>query len=939
MTAPLGAWFFSPGMVFRISILSIVAIVASVLLSPGPAYAQGLPSTPGEQRAVEVDVHASDAGTTLSAEDARRLGLATDGGEATLVPPVLAEESPAAYPEGLEGVDGEVSLELLVDEQGGVAEVHVTGGTSEAALVASAVAAAKGLRFSPATLGGRPVSVRLPFVYRFEAPLPESVMGQLTGTVRAKGTRRPLVGAAVFLDGSTTPAATTDSEGRFSLKAPMGNHQVEVRAPGHAPKRFEETLFVGQALDVVYRLEPLVVNPYETVVRDERERTEVTRVSLHEQEIREVPGTLGDPFRVVMLMPGVGSLASGISYPVVRGSQPAATGFYLDGVRIPMLYHLLLGPAVVHPDFIDTVDFHAGVPPARYGRLLGGAVEGRLSRPREDRLHFTAYADLLNSGGFVEYPIASTGTSVSVAGRVSYSALVLVPLSEAVNGVENEHTRARANFWDYQARVEQKVGEGRLRLFILGSSDDTGGTPLEPEAEGFGVHTTFHRADLRGTHPLAGGEAELGLTLGLDDLGLIGERGVRGPRGFEVQRVGRYMLRQTSLSARARWERRFSDAVELSAGADVEHRRAAILLEGSALPPGYREGDSSDDPLQNPSSLANFSGAWTQLLWRPSPRWTVVPGMRVDAYHLFSGGTQLAWEPRLAVRHVLSESLALKAGAGLFHQPPTVLLHLPVLDTSGLRYGLQEGLQVDVGAEWKPFNGWEVGVDAFYNPLWRTVEFDLAEVVLMRRRRSLDGPDPAERGYAYGAELMVRHPLGDKWFGWVSYSFLRSRRHKRFARFDEQGNVVEWTEGSLPFAFEQSHVFNAALSYKLGKDITLGAVVHFNTGRPESGEITSITMSPSFDDAGNPTWVRQDVDRAARLPPFFRVDLRAAKSWALEDMTLELYLDVLNVSLQQETYGYVYGTTDPMETGTLEHEREPIRLPIILPMLGLKATY
>ena len=36
-----------------------------------------------------------------------------------------------------------------------------------------------------------------------------------------------------------------------------------------------------------------------------------------------------------MLLPGVSTLASGISYPVVRGSQPAATGYFIDGVRVP----------------------------------------------------------------------------------------------------------------------------------------------------------------------------------------------------------------------------------------------------------------------------------------------------------------------------------------------------------------------------------------------------------------------------------------------------------------------------------------------------------------------------------------------------------------------------------------------------------------------------
>ncbi|MFP2913577.1 NB-dependent receptor, partial [Pyxidicoccus sp. 3LFB2] len=273
--------------------------------------------------------------------------------------------------------------------------------------------------------------------------------------------------AALFVDGSTEPSALVDARGRFELELPAGAHRVEVRAPGHRPATFEETLAASQSLEVVYRLHPGTVNPYETVVRDERPRTEVTRITLHEQELREVPGTQGDPFRVVMLMPGVASVASGLGYPVVRGGQPAATGYFLDGVRVPMLYHLLLGPAVIHPDFIDTIDFHPGTPPVQYGRLLGGAVEGRLSRPREDRLHATAYADLINAGGFIEVPFEKTGTSVTVAARYSYTGL-LIPLAYAILNDEEDNP-LHASFWDYQLRVEQKVGEGSLRLFALGS--------------------------------------------------------------------------------------------------------------------------------------------------------------------------------------------------------------------------------------------------------------------------------------------------------------------------------------------------------------------------------------------------------------------------------------------------------------------------------------
>ncbi|MFY0567489.1 TonB-dependent receptor domain-containing protein [Archangium lansingense] len=913
-------------------------LLLALLTLPGLARAQqGVPSAAAEPRTVEVELHATDAGTTaVSSEDATRLGLATDGGTAELVPPSLLADSPAAWPEGLEGTAGEVGLELLIDEQGHVADVTVVQAPAEARLTEAALAAARGLRFTPATMGGVSVSVRLPFVYRFEPPAePATTTAQarITGEVRARGTRRPLVDATLFLDGSDTPAATTDAHGLFSLEVSAGAHRLEVRAPGHKPSTFEETLATGQSLQVIYRLEPGRVNPYETVVRDERPRTEVTRFSLHEQELREVPGTLGDPFRVVMLMPGVGSLASGISYPVVRGSQPAATGFFLDGIRIPMLYHLLLGPAVVHPDFIDTVDFYPGTPPVQYGRVLGGAVEGRLSRPREDRLHFTAYADLLNSGGFVEYPFESTGTSVSLAGRISYSAMLISLMANALR--DENAQRVRAGFWDYQARIEQKVGQGRLRLFVLGSSDDVGLSPeMRLGSTGGGVASGFHRIDLRGTHPLAGGEGELAFTLGWDSMGLVGDGAMpQLPSGqLAVRRVGEFGLRQTSYAARTSWKRQFSDSLELQVGGDVEHRRAATLIIGEGRPPGWRPEDEAD-PLKNPSSLATFSGAYASVTWRPTERWTVVPGLRVDAYHLVPGITHTAVEPRLTVRHALSDTLTLKGGAGLFHQPPTVLLHIPALDTAGLRFGLQSGAQFDVGAEWKAVEGLELSADVFYNPLSRTVEFDLADVAENRRRRDLAQVDPSASGYAYGFELMARHPLGRNWFGWVSYSFLQSKRLVTFNRIGDDNRVVETVQGTLPFAFEQAHVVNAAISYKFGNNWTVGTVLHFNTGRPETGQITSLTQRSITGSDGQSAWVRQDLDRADRLAPYFRVDLRVAKSWAMKDFTLDAYLDILNASLQQEVVAYEY------IRGLDGLERKPMTLPIILPLVGLKGTY
>lgn len=81
--------------------LSRAIPLALALLSASTALAQGVPSATSEPRAVEVDVHTTDAGQALSAEDALRLGLSPDAGDTKLVPPSLTADAPAAWPEGL----------------------------------------------------------------------------------------------------------------------------------------------------------------------------------------------------------------------------------------------------------------------------------------------------------------------------------------------------------------------------------------------------------------------------------------------------------------------------------------------------------------------------------------------------------------------------------------------------------------------------------------------------------------------------------------------------------------------------------------------------------------------------------------------------------------------------------------------------------------------
>src|SRR5207237_6116307 len=123
--------------------------------------------------------------------------------------------------------------------------------------------------------------------------------------------------------------------------------KIAVYAPAHDLFVQRENLGEKQELAVTYLIQRDRYDPYEIVVVGEQRREEVSRITLRGPEIRQVPGTFGDPFRVIQALPGVASVVSLLPFPVVRGASPSSTGFLLDGSRVPLLYHLLSGPAVV----------------------------------------------------------------------------------------------------------------------------------------------------------------------------------------------------------------------------------------------------------------------------------------------------------------------------------------------------------------------------------------------------------------------------------------------------------------------------------------------------------------------------------------------------------------------------------------------------------------
>lgn len=818
--------------------------------------------------------------------------------------PVLEHFVEAPYPEEARGagLEARVVLEVDISKSGEVTRAVVVApaghGFDEAALEA-----VRQFHFSPAEVDGKPSAVRIHYAYDFVlAPAPQQREQQgpvnLEGAVRERGTRRPVAGAQVALP-ELALSTTTDAQGAFSFRdVPQGRHTVRVVANGYEGFQTAETTVSGKALHVTYYILKSFFSPYETLVRADREKKEVTEYSLSLAEVERIPGTYGDALKVVQNLPGVARAPFNGGLIAIRGTSPQDSGIFLDGERLPILYHFGGLTAVFNSELLQSVDYLPGNFPPYYGDILGGVVDVKSRDPKTDGFHGVVEVNVIDATAVLEAPLGDK-FSFAIAGRRSYID-VFLPLF--VSGGTTSYTVAPA-FNDAQLKLVFKPNaKSTLSLLALHSQDSfqlvTGSTPANAPTIGrnFLDDTGFNQLRLRYTY--------LDGPVRWDTIALYGETHLEVQVGVTEglkANTHPYGLRSTLEVATL-------PSLTLAGGVDWVYQPADVTV---SFPLPSQEGQTRPGAPFNPvlyentHTWASDLGLWVEARWRPLPNVVVLPGLRVDQ-SLFKLQPHPSWtaDPRLAVRWTVVAPLTLKAGIGVYHQPPSVAGADtdPVFGNPALIS--QRSIQSSIGFEWSLRPGLLLTFETFYNRLSNVV-----------------APAPApERlantgmGRIWGFEVFLRQALTARMFGWLSYSFSKSQR------LDAPGD--NWRL----FDYDQTHVLTAILSYKLGAGWELGGRFRFATGNPRSPVVGAVK------DDNTDTFVAiYGPANSARLPNFVQLDVRVDKVWVFNTWSLDLYLDVQNVTdtraVEGTTYSFNYAQTVYF-----------LGLPII-PVLGLKATF
>jgi TonB family protein len=394
--------------------------------------------------------------------------------------PELIQFVEAPFPPTEAGRTAEVVLQLLLGVDGKVEEATVVESAGEA-FDAAALAAARQFLFTPAEVDGVPSRIRILYRYAFVERVLAPTTAIFTGVVRDREAKAPLPGVTVTLaDGRS---AVTDADGRFRFEdvapGPLG---VTLAGERLTALSTEETFVAGEQLDATY---DVFLNDPEEASGDDLEilvtapalRKAAVSTEVAADEARKVPGTQGDVLRVVESLPGVARASVGTGALVVWGAAPDDTGVYIDGVRVPRLYHDGGLRSVMGSDFVRSVELVPGGYGAGYGRGLGGLVSVKTPKfGEEPGLHGSVAADVFDASASLRGAV-SDRVNLGVAGRYGYVGPLLGAFYPDV-----EDYFPIPNYYDAQARVGLNLGSGQsLDLTGILSSDTTARTAPNPD--------------------------------------------------------------------------------------------------------------------------------------------------------------------------------------------------------------------------------------------------------------------------------------------------------------------------------------------------------------------------------------------------------------------------------------------------------------------------
>ncbi|MFN7934324.1 MAG: carboxypeptidase-like regulatory domain-containing protein [Bryobacteraceae bacterium] len=677
----------------------------------------------------------------------------------------------------------------------------------------------------------------------------------ITGVVLDASTREP-VGKALIQNLSAGTQTVSDTKGRFSVDVPATPAQLQASCSGYRP--FKMTFRGNGELEILLTPDTLRQSEQVTVSAGPYAVEAQNALSLAGMELRNLASVLADdPLRAVQGLPGVNPNDDFQSQITLRGAAPHRVGVYLDGVLLHTPFHTLQADptsaslTVISSDLLERAELHASSPPAQFADRTAGAVD--LWLREGDRKKFTGRgaASASNASILLEGPLRAGRGAWLISARKSY-------LQYIINTTSDEPSIA-FGFSDVQGRASYDLS--RRHMVSLTGITGRSGLDRSGAESAIGINT-FFQSGYTFSLVKAGSRWTPGRLLMQSNAAWIRERFENINRARDPLAGGHY--NEWVANADNNWQ--WNENANLSFGANLRRMRDEGFLDRRSTAP----------PLVQ--RIDQYRGTGLRGGMHAVQQWqgfrgklTLRAGGRFDRH---SVNEVSALSPQASVSLYVTPSTQVNANWGTYVQ-------YPELNQSYSRFGrinllAERAVQTQLSLEQRLGERTRVRVTAYDRADRDLIARPMQDARMLNGRvytgNVLAPYENSLRGYARGLQFLLQRRSTNGITGWASYTYNATRMREGV------------TGLRYPADFDQRHLVNLFLSYRLRPTVNLSGRWTYGSGFPVR----------AFAEGTNPFFLSTQRNQL-RLPEYHRLDVRANKTFVKKGWHIMLFVEVINL--------------------------------------------
>jgi outer membrane receptor for ferrienterochelin and colicin len=729
--------------------------------------------------------------------------------------------------------------------------------------------------------------------------------GTIRGVVSERFNNRKIPGVTIEVM-DTKYSTISDTRGEFSiLSIPVGSYKLKCSAEGF--KTIIRTDIIIRSKRITYvdvKMQEQLLLLKETVEvstsyfhKDEKNPQSV--VSISAEEVRRAPGTGGGLSRMLKTLPGVTTSADDDTDIVVRGGSPNENGYIIDNIEVSHIDHL---PNIassggsypaLHADLIQNVNFYRGGFSSNYNGFLSAITDIALREGNRSEFDGQFNIDMAGAGFIFEGPVSKGRGAWLITIRKSYLKLLknlgLLDVGGAIASIDSQIKIT------YDISPTQKIN---LLYFHLSGDYDESGTGIRiQESDKYNHHTM-------GINWISNWSQNFFSTT---SLAFSANRSLKGERRpiFDMtvlEEIEQQPIWDVNDLARVISLRNSNYLVlntqnKLEFGLQIKHE--SEKLKEIIHPMIGEDGNMSQKKQNNYAYFSTKFGLFFSYIGNLFKQLMMTIGVRGD-YSSATGIFNLS--PRLSLKYEINKRLSLDGGLGVFYQslPAAFLAYIPGASglqemkathyILGMEFFLGHGTKLTLEGYIKDYNHLPISPE---NERWLAIDFAVGRFrenyftpVGYRVPKSLgDGG----KGSSKGIELLIQKKLVNKFYGFLSASYFRSR-------------YKDLTGKTHNRVYDNRLTLNLSIGYKPNRFWEFSAKWTLMGGGP----YTPIDVQAST----QAQWEVLDDSRflQERYPMYSSINLRVDKRFYFRGTNLTIFLDFWNVLNHKNVLLHWWGT-------------------------------